>query len=390
MRALGTVLAVVAGALAIAGGLVWYEGSGASSAKAAPEPSQSPGVPVSVVAAKIEDMPTYLRGLGTVQAVTTVEIRAQVNGTLIALPVKEGQDVKKGDIVALIDPRPYKAALDQATAQRAEDQAQLESAQLDLHRYQQLVKPGFAPVQQVDDQHATVAKFQAATQADTAAIEAAQINLDFTIIRSPIDGRVSLYQTDPGNLIEVGNQTNILSITQERPIETVFTLPEQELPRVQAAMARGKVAVDVYTSDGKSELAAGTLMAPNNAVDTTTGTIQLKAVFPNDDGKLWPGEFVNAWLLADTLRNAVTLPLPAVQHGPNGLFVYVVDANDTVSQRNVTMGYQDRGTAVIASGLRGGENVVLSGQSRLAPGARVAIQPQAQDAKQNLQADAAP
>jgi multidrug efflux system membrane fusion protein len=339
---------------------------------AAVPPATPPAVPVTTQAAQQRDVPVYLHGLGTVQAFNTVEIKAQVNGTLVSVPVHEGQEVHQGDLVAVIDPRPYQAVVDQATAQQAEDQAQLQGAKLDLQRYQSLATHSFAPVQQVDDQRATVDKLTAAIQADSAAIETARINLSFCTIRAPIDGRVSLYQTDVGNLIEVSSQTGIVSITQDKPIAVVFTLPEAELPRIQDAMHRGKPPVEVYTGDEKSKLAEGTLLTPNNAIDTNTGTISLKATFTNDDDRLWPGEFVNAHLLVDTLHNAVTVPVTAVVHGPDGLFVYSVQPNSTVQQQPVEVGYQDGGTAVITKGLQAGTQVVVAGQARLAPGARVA------------------
>jgi membrane fusion protein, multidrug efflux system len=334
-------------------------------------PAASPAVPVTVAPVKSDDVPVYLRGIGTVQAFNTVEIKAQVSGVLVSLPVKEGQEVKPGDIVALIDQRPYKAALDQATAQRAEDLAQLQSAKLDLARYQDLAKKGFAPVQQVDDQQAQVNKLTAAVQADTAAIETAQINLDYCVIRSPISGRVSIYQTDAGNLIEVASQTGIVSITQDKPISVVFTLPEVDLPRIQDAMAKGTLPVIAYTNDDKTKLGEGTLLTPNNTIDTSTGTIQLKATFPNDNDRLWPGEFVNARLRVETLHNATTVPLAAIQHGPDGLFVYTVGQNSTVQTQAIEVGYQDDASAVVTKGLQADQTVVVAGQSRLSPGTRV-------------------
>ena len=336
-------------------------------------PAPAPAVPITAASAKVEDIPVFLRGLGTVQAFNTVEIKAQVNGTLIAIPVQEGQEVHKGDVVAEIDPRAYQATLDQATAQRAEDAAQLQSAQLDLQRYQHLAKSQFAPVQQVDDQQATVNKFVATIQADTAAIEAAQINLGYCTIRAPIDGRVSFRQTDVGNLIQTTSQTGIVSITQDKPISVIFTLAESELPRIQKAMTKGTLPVMVYGSDDRTKLADGKLLTPNNAIDTSTGTIQLKATFPNDDDALWPGEFVNARLLVDTLHQAVTVPIAAIQHGPHGLFVYTVKPDNTVQEQDVQVAYQDDDIAVVAKGVSGGANVVLTGQSRLAPGTRVAM-----------------
>ena len=330
-----------------------------------------PAVPVTTAPVKTEDVPVYLRGLGTVQAFNTVEIKAQVNGVLVSLPVKEGQEVKPGDVVALIDQRPYKAALDQATAQRAEDVAQLQSAKLDLARYQDLAKKGFAPVQQVDDQQAQVNKLTAAVEADTAAIETAQINLDYCVIRSPISGRVSIYQTDVGNLIEVATQTGIVSITQDKPIAAVFTLPEADLPRIQDAMAKGTLPVVAYTSDDKTKLGDGTLLTPNNTIDTTTGTIQLKATFPNANDRLWPGQFINARLLVETLHKAITVPLAAIEHGPDGLYVYTVGPDNTVQTQALEVGYQDAAAAVVTKGLQVGQTVVVAGQSRLSPGTRV-------------------
>jgi membrane fusion protein, multidrug efflux system len=342
--------------------------------RAAPTAASAPAaVPVSAVPAKVQDVKVYLNGLGTVEAFNKLVVKSQVSGTLIALPAKEGQEVRKGDVLAEIDPRPYQSALDQAVAKRAEDVAQLQSAELDLRRYQDLAKRDFAPVQQVDDQQAMVSKLTAAIQADTAAIESARLNLEFCTIHAPFNGRVSLYQTDIGNLIEVTTQTGILTLAQDKPIAVVFTLPEAQLPPVQRAMAQGTLPVFAFDNTDKSELAAGTLMAPNNAIDTSTGTIQLKASFPNENDSLWPGEFVNARLQVSTLRSAVVVPLAAVQHGPDGLFVFTVRPDDTVQQQPVQVSYQDNAIAVVSLGLHGGETVVLTGQSRLTPGARVAV-----------------
>ena len=331
-------------------------------------------VPVTAEAAKSGDVPVFLRGLGTVQALNTVVIKAQVNGILIALPVKEGQEVHQGDIVAEIDPRPYQAALDQAIAQRDGDQAQLVSAQQDLARYTSLAKSSFAPVQQVDQQRAAVNKDTAAVQADSAAIETARLNLSFCTIRAPINGRVGFYQTDVGNLIEVATQTGILTITQDKPITAVFTLPEADLPRIQAAMANGTLPVQAYAANDQTTLADGTLETPNNAIDTATGTISLKATFPNQNDALWPGEFINARLRVETLRNAVTVPVAAIQHGPNGVFVFTVAPDGTAQQQDVAIGYQNAGVTVVTKGLQAGAMVVTSGQARLGPGVRVAIQ----------------
>jgi multidrug efflux system membrane fusion protein len=368
-------LTLLATLVILAAAAFWFArpyGSFAAANSEVQSPS-SEAVPVTATVAEVQDVPVELHGLGTVQAFNMVEIKAQVTGTLVAIPVQEGQEVHQGDIVAQIDPRPYKAALDQVTAQRAEDAAQLQSAQLDLQRYQHLAKSNFAPVQQVDDQQATVNKLIATLQADTAAIETAQINLDYCTIRAPISGRVSFHQTDVGNLIQMANQVGIVSITQDRPISVVFTLAEAELHRIQQAMAMSALPVSVYTGDDKTKLADGQLLTPNNAIDTSTGTIQLKATFANDDDALWPGEFVNARLRIDTLHNAVTIPLAAVQHGPNGMFVYTVQPDSSVQERDVQIAYQDDNTAVVSKGVNGGDTVVLTGQSRVAPGTKVAL-----------------
>ncbi len=367
-RRIGLVGAVLAGGL-LAG---WHVLRGAGTAQAA-DPAPQLQVPVTTSKTQVADVPVYLDGLGTVQAYNIDEIKAQVNGILIALPVHEGQEVKKGDIVAEIDPTPYRAALDQAVAQRAEDSAQLQSARLDLVRYQNLEKRSFAPVQQVDDQQASVNKLAAAVQLDNAAIETAEFNLGNCTIRAPISGRVGFYQTDIGNLIQVGGQTGIVSITQDKPIAVVFTLPESELGQVQTAMAQGTVPVEAANSQDSSKvLGTGTLLTPNNTISTATGTISLKATFENPHDRLWPGQFVNARVLVNTLHNAVTVPTIAVQHGPDGLFVYVVKPDQTVAEQPLEVGYQDNGFSVVTKGLSDNETVVLSGQSRLSPGTRVA------------------
>jgi multidrug efflux system membrane fusion protein len=251
-------------------------------------PTPAPAVPITEAPAKVQDVPVELRGLGTVQAFDTVEIKAQVNGMLTAIPVQEGQEVHQGDIVAEIDPRPFQALLDQAIAQRSEDAAQLQSAQADLQRFQHLAKDQFAPLQQVDDQQATVNKLVAMGRADTAAIETAQINLGYCTIHAPINGRVSFHQTDVGNLIQTASQTGIVSITQDKPISVVFTLAEAVLPRIQQAMTKAQLPVIAYAGDDRTQLADGQLLTPNNAIDTSTGTIQLKATFANDNDVLWP------------------------------------------------------------------------------------------------------
>lgn len=345
-----------------------------SSAAQAQQADAVPPVPVKAAHAVVKDVPMFLSGLGTVQALNTVEIKAQVSGTLIALPVKEGQEVHTGDVVAEIDPRPFQAALDQATAQRQADLATLHGAQLDLQRYENLAKSSFAPIQQVDDQRAIVDKTAAAIAVDTAQIETARINLDYCVIHSPINGRVGLYQLDVGNLVQTSSQTGIVSITQDKPIAVVFTLPEVDLPQIQAARARGSVAVQVIDDDGPEKtLAQGVLLTPDNTIDTSTGTIALKAQFDNADDTLWPGQFVDARILVNTQHNVVTIPLAAVQHGPDGLFIFVIRPDQTVHQVPIKVGYQDQTLAVITQGVSGNDTVVVSGQSRLVPEVKVQV-----------------
>jgi membrane fusion protein, multidrug efflux system len=329
-------------------------------------------IPVGTASAQVEDVPIYFNGLATVQAMNVVEIKAQVNGTLLGLPVREGAEVHQGDILAVIDPRPYQAALDQAMALRTEDTALLKSAQLDLERYRKLAKSSFAPVQQVEDQQGTVDKQIGAIGVDNAQIETARINLDYCTIRAPFDGRVSFYQLNVGNLVQASSQTGIVSIAQVRPIEAVVTLPEADLPSIQQARATGDVPVTVFDGSGDNQLGGGTLMTPNNTIDTATGTIALKAEFPNTDNHLWPGQFVNARIRVAITHNAVTVPELAVQHGPDGTFVYTVKSDGTADRRSVEVGEQEGGRTVITKGLSGQETVVVSGQSRLAPGVHVA------------------
>jgi membrane fusion protein, multidrug efflux system len=366
-------LAIIGAVLAVGVFAGWRVLYGPGAAHAA-DPASPPQIPVTTATTQVQDVPVYLDGLGTVQAYNVVQIKAQVNGTLIALPVREGQEVHTGDIVAEIDPTPYKAALDQAIAQHQEDTALLQSAQLDLTRFATLAKRDFAPVQQVDDQRATVNKDIAAVALDNAAIENAQFNLNNCTIRAPINGRVSLYLVNVGNLIEVATQSagGIVTITQDKPISVVFTLPEADLGQVQTARAKGAVTVEASDSqDATKVLATGALVTPNNTIDTTTGTISLKATFANQDDHLWPGQFVNTRVQVSVLKKAVTVPLLAVQHGPDGLFVYEVKPDQTVAQTNVEIGYEDRGQAVVTKGLAANQTVVVSGQSRLSLGTHV-------------------
>jgi multidrug efflux system membrane fusion protein len=338
----------------------------------------SGGVPVTTATAKRQDFEVYLRGLGQVQALNSVLVRARVDGTLQQVPVKEGQMVKANDLIAVIDPRPYQAALDQANAKLAQDQADLENANIDLRRYASLAKSDFASRQQVDTQQAMVNHDNAAIIGDQAAIEAAKLNVSYAYILSPIDGRVGLRQVDPGNMIHSSEATGILTITQVQPIAATFTLPQEQLPQVTKAMAAGTVKALAFASDDKTLLDTGTLLTPDNSIDPGTGTIKLKATFPNPGNTLWPGQFINVRLLVGIQKNVLTVPDVAVQHSPSGLYAYVVKPDQTVARQDIEIGLDNGMTAVVTRGLAEGDTVVVAGQSRLQVGVKVAATAQAE------------
>lgn len=332
-----------------------------------------PAVPVSVIKPVRQDIPVTLRGLGTVLASNYVLIRSRVDGTLDRVAFTEGQDVKAGDLLAQIDPRPYQAALDQALAKKAADEASLTSAQQDLRRSTTLAVRQFEAQQVVDQRAAAVLTLEASIKGDDAAIAAARLNLNFTHITSPIDGRVGLRLVDPGNFVRAADPSlqGIVTVSQVRPISVTFTLPQDQLPTVTAAMARGKPKVLAYASDDATLLDTGEVLTIDNTIDSTTGTIKVKATFQNPDNKLWPGQFVNARVVVDEKRGAMTVPSAAIQRGPNGLYVYVVMPDQTVSVRPVEVSLDTGTSAVVGKGLEGNEAVVLTGQSRLSNHARV-------------------
>ena len=334
-------------------------------------------VPVTVAPAVRQDVPVFARGIGTVEASQTVVVRARVDGTLDQVLFTEGQDVQAGDVLAVIDPRPYKAALDQAVARKLANEAQLAAAQSDLQRYVDLSQSQAASRQRLEAARATALQFEAAVRGDDAAIAVAGLNLAFTQVTSPIAGRVGLRGIDAGNLIRGADTAGagIVTVSQTRPISVLFTLPQGLLPRLQAAMRRGVLPAVAVSPDGKERLAEGELLTLDNAVEPATGTIKLKATFPNEAGALWPGAFVNVRLQLDLLRDAVTVPAGAVQRGVSGAFVFVVTPDGTAAARPVEVAQSEDGTAVVAQGLDGAERVVLSGQSRLADGVRVTAAP---------------
>jgi multidrug efflux system membrane fusion protein len=342
-------------------------------------PSTPPAIPVDTASATGRDVPIYLIGLGTVQALNTVTVTSRVDGELEKVAFTEGQDVKAGDLLAQVDQRPFKAALDQAIAKKAQDIAQLKNAQLDLKRFVPLLTKGFATHQEVDTQQALVNQFQSQIQGDEAAIENAQTQLDYTTITAPLDGRTGFRLVDQGNIVHATDTTGIVVITQLHPISVVFTVPEENLLAITQAMSAGPVVATALASDGTTELDQGRVTLVDNQIDQATGTARLKAEFDNRGNKLWPGEFVNVRILMQTRGNALTVPSAAVQHGNDGLFVYVVKPDETVEARPVKVGTDTGEFAVVESGLHIGEQVVVNGQYRLQPGARIKSKPLGND-----------
>jgi multidrug efflux system membrane fusion protein len=347
-----------------------------------------PDLPVPVLAATpaVKDVPVYLDGVGAVRALNTVTVRSQVDGKLIAVNFAEGQDVKKGDVLAEIDPAIYQAQYDQAVAKKAQDEAQLANQKLDLTRYEQLAASNAGSKQQADTQRATVAQQQALIRSDQAVIDNAQATLSYTKIVAPLSGRAGLRQVDQGNIIHAADATGLVIITQLQPIAVQFSLPQQQIMRVNAAAGRGALAVDVFGNDGVTVIDTGTLKGIDNQVDPTTGTLKLKAEFSNDKFQLWPGQFVNVRLKVETLSQAIVVPTSAVQRGPAGTFSYVIGDDDVVSARPVTVTQQNETEAVVASGIAISDRVVTTGFANLAEGAKVIV---GRD-EQTPQADLAP
>ncbi|MBV8510261.1 MAG: efflux RND transporter periplasmic adaptor subunit [Xanthobacteraceae bacterium] len=366
-----TVLIGIA-ALAIAGALGWRYGPGLMS-PGPPAVHAAAAVPVTAGVAEAQDIPVYNQGLGTVQAFNTVNVRSRVDGQITKVFFKEGQDVKTGDPLFQIDPRPFQAALDQAKANKAKDQASLQGAQLDLQRYSKLLPSGFQTQQQYDQQKATVGQFQGAVQADQAQIDTTQLNLDYATVRSPIDGRTGQRLIDIGNYVQGTQNTNLVTVTQLKPVYVSFTLPQTELDPVRQANQNGELAVDAYGQDNKTLLSQGKLTLIDNQVDVATGTFHLRATFDNNDLRLWPGEFVNARLVLSTKKNAVTVPAETVMQGPDGAYVYVIKPDDTAERRAVTVAMTQEGRAVIGKGLAAGEHVVVEGQYRVTQGGKLQI-----------------
>jgi multidrug efflux system membrane fusion protein len=365
------IIACVA-ALAGGGAAYWRWARADEGAHAARLPARA-AVSVSVAVVGRQDVPIYLTGLGTVQGSLTVSLHSQVNGTLQEVLFTEGQQVKKGDVLALIDPRLYQAALDNAKAKKAQDEAQLTSASKDLERSQTLVKSNITSQQIVDQQQGKVDQLKASIAADEAMIQTAQTNLEYTTITAPNDGRIGVRLVDPGNIVRANDQQALATLVLTRPSAVMFTLPSRALDDIRAAMARGPVEVTAYDQDNRRELATGKLLLVDNIIDQSSATIRLKAMFPNEDDKLWPGEFVNAHVLLETRSNAVVVPSAVIQRGPDGLFVWVVNANNQAEPRAIEVGPAYDKLTIVASGLSGGERIVTDGQYKLQRGAPVTI-----------------
>ena len=329
-------------------------------------------VPVAVASAVVQDMPVYLSGLGSVIAYNTVSIKSRVDGQLMQVNFKEGEQVKKGDLLILIDPRPYQVQLASAQAQLFKDQASLRDAQLNYQRFKDLLnESGAMSQQQVDTQKSSADQFEGAVRADQAAIDNAKLQLEYCHITAPVSGHIGLRLVDAGNIVHASDANPMLVITQLQPISVIFTLPEDSLPVVVQRMKQGILKVDAYDRDNKIKLATGTLLTIDNQIDQTTGTDRLKATFDNNDGVLFPNQFVNIRLLLDVRKDSTIVPSVAVQRGPQGSFVYVVKADSTVEARPVTVALTQSNQSAIASGLQVGEVVVTDGQDKLQNGAKV-------------------
>lgn len=376
-------------ALAAGGGYWWYSShsSPAHQSSAGAQPAKSPGgkgagrhgatgapAPVQAAQAVRESVPQYLSGLGTVTAANTVTLRSRVDGDLIALHFTEGQEVKAGQLIAEIDPRPYQVALTQAQGQLAKDRATLSNARRDLARFEKLAKTNLVSQQEMDTQRSLVDETLGTLKADEGSVASAQLNLTYSRVTAPISGRVGLKQVDIGNYITSGDTTGIVVITQTHPIDVVFSLPENTISTILSAQKSGEpIPVEAWDRSNKTLLTSGTLLSMDNQIDVTTGTVKLKARFGNDDEMLFPNQFVNARLKVNTLQDAIVIPAAALQMGNEGNFVWVVNAENKVSKKLITPGLQDSQKIVVNAGLDAGERVVTDGIDRLTEGAKVEV-----------------
>jgi multidrug efflux system membrane fusion protein len=369
-RAIGlAAIIVVAAAL-----VIWWHGFGGNGARATAQ-TPTPLVPVTAGTVTAQNVPVYLQGIGTVQAYNMVSVKTRVDGQIVKVFFREGQEVKEGDPLFEIDPRPYQAALEQAQAAKQKDEAQLAGAKLDLERYSKLLGTGYQTRQSYDQQTALVNQLTAAIKGDQAQIDNAALNLSYADIRSPIDGRLGARLVDKGNLVHANDNTALVTITELKPIFVSFTLPQDTLDEVRQQQQKEPLVVRAYSSDGNTLLSQGKLTLIDNSIDQTTGTIHLKARFDNQDERLWPGEFVSLRVVLMTRPNVATVPSQTVQEGPDGNYAYIIKPDNMVERRAVTVAAVQDGIAVITKGLSPGERVVVDGQYRLTQGARVRILP---------------
>ena len=335
------------------------------------KPGDMPPVPVVIGKAEKRDVPLYLDGLGNVQGFNTVVVRIRVDGQLEKIAFTEGQEVHAGDLLAQIDAKPFQAALEQAQAKQRQDEAQLANGKLDLARDVTLVEQKAVPQKTLDTQKALVATLEATVRADAAAVDSTKVQLSYTTIRAPIDGRIGLRLVDQGNVVHASDANGLVTISQLKPIALIFTLPEKNLQAIQREMAKGKLKVLAVGRENAVTLGEGELAVVDNQIDMTTGTIKLKAIFPNDNLQLWPGEFINARLLLTTRKDGIVVPASVVQRGPDNTYVFIVNDDQTVAMRPVTVDQFEDDKALIKEGLRAGERVVVDGQYRLQPGSHV-------------------
>ncbi len=358
--------------LALGGGAYWYYGNNSRAAAPAATAPAAAAIPVIATTAENQNVSDYLTGLGTVQAFNRVTVHVRVDGELQEIRFTEGQFVQTGDVLAQIDPRPFRAALDQAKAKKAQDQAQLISAQKDLVRAKTLIDKNFQTQQVVDQTQARVDQLLATIDADQAMIENAETQLGYTTIASPIDGRMGLRLIDKGNIVHASDPGGLVVITQVQPIAVIFSLPQDYLQNITSAMKQGPLKVIAYSRDNLTKLGEGTLLLIDNQIDPGTGTLRLKASFPNQDDAMWPGQFVNARLELSIRRGTVAVPAQVIQRGPDALYAYVIRQDQSVERRTIKVGPVRDGLAVIEAGLMPGERVIVDGQFKLRPGAKVA------------------
>jgi len=369
-RAIGAA-AIICAAVALT---IWWHSFGGNGPQATAQ-TPAPAVPVTAGTVTAQDVPVFLQGIGTVQAYNMVSIKTRVDGQIVKVDFKEGQEVKEGDPLFQIDPRPFQAALEQAQAAKQKDEAQLAGAKLDLERFSKLLGTGYQTRQSYDNQTALVAQLQAALKGDQAQIDNAQLNLGYADIRSPIDGRLGARLVDKGNLVHANDNTALVTITELKPIFVSFTLPQDTLDELREQQQKAPLGVRAFSSDGSKLLSEGKLTLIDNSIDQSTGTIHLKARFDNQDERLWPGEFVSLRVILKTRPNIATVPSQTVQEGPDGNYAYIIKPDNTVERRAVEVAAVQDGIAVITKGLTPGERVVVDGQYRLTQGARVKILP---------------